>query len=250
VIRALQFRARSTVPDSALCCVANGVREHLRRLLGATVEVTCGEPERLTVEARERLLGGSHCFLTHGRLTDVFLIVREPDARRLIGAAFGVPGGERALSSIERAVLLRLAGELAVVLDPLCAERQGTPLPISADQAAQCETFVDLRIGPPIEAVLGLGLSRELPADTGGPTVGEDLLGGVDCEVRAEFARASMSAERLARLKPGEIVGMDTKVGAKALLKVADQVVARGRVGVTVDEEGTPRAAAFAVEAV
>lgn len=250
MIRPLRFKARSNVPFSALCFVANGVREHLRRLLGVSVEVTVGEAEPLCGETRTRLLHESRCYLTRGRLSDVFLIVREGDARRLVGAALGEPGDERALSSLELAVLLRLVGELALVLDPLCAERYGAPVAVGADEAAQCAVYADVRIGAPIEAVLGLGLSREPPPDQGGPTVAPDVLCGVDCEVRAEFASASITAERLVRLKPGEIVGMDTKVGANAVLKVADQVVARGRVGVTVDEDGSPRRAAFAVEAV
>jgi len=144
-----------------------------------------------------------------------------------------------------------LVHELAVLFDPLCAERQSPPQPADAELIARCATYVDMRIGPPVDAVLGIGLTREPPSDhVGGPTISADQLLGVVCEIRAEIARGTISAARLAQLAPGETVRMDTKVGADAVLKVAELVIARGRGGIVVDEDALPAGAAFAVDSV
>jgi hypothetical protein len=107
-----------------------------------------------------------------------------------------------------------------------------------------------MRIGAPVDAVLGIGITHEPPADHIGPAISADQLLGVVCEVRAEIARGTMTAERLAQLAPGEMVRMDTKVGAEGLLKVAELVIARGRGGIVVDEDALPTGTAFAVDAV
>ena len=249
-IREAGFAARSTIPLSALCVVANGMREHLRRLLGAAIDVTVGEATPLCDNARECLAVRTHCFLTRGRTSDVLLFINELDARRLLAFAFGEKDGRRQLSPLECSALGRLVHELALLLDPLCAERQASPSPVDAKQIARCVTYVDMRIGAPVDAVLGIGLTHEPPADQIGPTISADQLLGVECEVRAEIARGSMTAERLAYLAPGEMVRMDTKVGAEAMLKVAGLVIARGRGGIVVDEDALPTGTAFAVDAI
>ncbi len=249
-LREARFVARSTVPVSALCLVANGVREHLRAALGVPLEITLGEAAPLCAAARARLFDGAHCFVTRGRATDVFLFVSERDARRLLAVAFQERAVDCSLSPLERSALGRLVCGLAAVLDPLCAERQAPAQAVDVRQAARCTTYVDLRIGPPVEATLGLGLTREPAADASGPTLAPEHILGVECDVRAEIARGTITAAQLARLGPGEIVRMNTKVGAQAVLKVAELIVARGRGGVVVGEDAISGPAAFAVDSV
>lgn len=248
-IRHARFVARSTVPVGALCVVANGVREHLRRLLGVSADVTFGEAAAVTEALRAYLARVEHCYLTRGRLSDVALFVGARDARRLLSAAFGEPDGPRALSPLERAALGRLANELAAVFDPLCAERYAGAHAVRAE-TVRCTSYVDVRIGPPLDAILGIGVTRDPPSDAGVVTLSPQALHGLTCEVRAEIATGSLGAEALARLTVGALVRMDTKVGADAVLKVGGKVVARGRAGVAISADGTPRAAAFAVDSV
>lgn len=249
-IRTARFVARSTIPISALCVVANGVREHLRRLLGVAAEVTLGEATLLDATARAALGAQAHCFLTRGRTNDVLLCLAEWDARRLLDAAFAERGAEPALSPLERSALCRLADELALLFDPLLAQRLGPPTEVPF-HAAICSTYVDVRIGAPIDATLGLGLAHEPPAERpAGPSISPALLEDVPCDLRAHVAQGTFSAARLACLAPGEIVRMDTKVGSEAALKVGELVVALGRGGAMTDESGTPTVAAFAVDSV
>jgi flagellar motor switch/type III secretory pathway protein FliN len=250
-LRTSRFLPRSTIPIAALCVVANGIREHLRHLLGIAAEVTFGEAVPLSDVMRARLVAGAHCFLTRGRLSDVLLFIGEEDARRLVATAFDERAVDRALSALERATLARLVHELAVLFDPLCAERYAPPLAVGPEAAAGCVNYVDMRIGPPIGATLGVGMTREpIAVVSGGPTISAQLLDDVFCEARAEIATGTMTAAGLASLAPGTIVRMDTKVGANATLKVGGHSVARGRGGVVMGEGGAPRIAAFAVDSV
>ena len=247
-VREARFVPRSTIPASALCVVANGVREHLRRLLGVAAEVTFGDAVPLSASSRSKLVEGAYCFRTPGRSTDVFVFLRRGDARRLLAVAFGEPADDGELSALERSALGRLVNELAALFDPLCAERQAPAQAVAPAQASRCATYVDLRIGPPIDAILGIGLTREPPDDVSGPKLLAEQLLGVRCDVRAEIARGSISAARLTELAPGDVVVMDTKVGGEAVLKVAELVIARGRGGVVVDEDAVSGTAAFAVD--
>lgn len=250
-MRSARFVARSTIPVSALCVVANGVREHLRRLLGISAEVTLGEATPLDDAARRSLVAGTHCYLTQGRTSDVFLFVGGKDARRLLDAAFSERAGELDLSPLERSALGRLVNELAALFDPLCAQRQAPPMLVDPEAAVCCATYVDMRIGPPVDATLGLGLTREPPNEQpAGPLISPEHLLRVRCDVRAHIALGPITAARLAHLAPGEIVRMDTKVAAEAALKVGELVVARGRGGAVTDESGTPVVAAFAVDSI
>jgi flagellar motor switch/type III secretory pathway protein FliN len=220
-------------------------------LLGVNAEVTFGEAVSLSDLIRARLVSGTHCFLTRGRLSDVLLFVSEEDARRFVAAAFDERAADRKLSALEHATLGRLANELAMLFDPLCAERYAPAQPVSPEAVAQCVAYVDLRVGPPIDAALGIGMTREPKTDeTIGPTISPKLLQDVLCDVRAEIGSGTISAARLACLAPGAVVRLDTKVGANAMLKVDRSTVARGRGGVVMGENGVPRTAAFAVDSV
>jgi flagellar motor switch/type III secretory pathway protein FliN len=250
IVREARFVERSTVPVSALCLVANGVREHLRRLLGVNAEVTFGEPAPLSESARVRLFAQTDCFLTRGRTADVFLFVRRDDARRLLEVALGAsaPGGD--LSPLERSALTRLAHELAALFDPLCAERHTAAQIVGIEEAAHCRTYVDLRLGPPLDALLGVGLTREPSGGVGVPTISARHILAVPCEVRAEIARGTISAAELAALESGRTVRMDTKVADAALLKAGEVVIGHGRGGVVVADRTGSATAAFAVDSV
>jgi len=52
------------------------------------------------------------------------------------------------------------------------------------------------------------------------------------------------------KLRANMMVRMDTKVGAEAVLKVAELIIARGRGGIVVDEDALPTGTAFAVDAI
>ena len=84
LIRDVSFVPRSTLPLSAACLVANGVRETLSRLLATELEVDLSEPAMPGSAERRVLLAGATILRVRGRLCDGFVIVRPADARRLV----------------------------------------------------------------------------------------------------------------------------------------------------------------------
>ena len=122
VVRSAVFTSRSTLPLSAACLVANGVREQLSRLLATELEVELIEPTIPNANERRVLVEGATIFRVRGRICDGFVIVRANDARRLVALAFGESErSERdALSEIERATLDRIASGLVPLCNTLC----------------------------------------------------------------------------------------------------------------------------------
>ena len=121
-VRDATFEARSTLPLSAACLVANGVREALARSLARDIDVELLEPSLPNAAQRRVLLADAIVYRVRGRICDGFVIVRGADARRLVALAFGE--SERpehdALSEIERATLERIVGGLVpLVQQPL-----------------------------------------------------------------------------------------------------------------------------------
>ncbi len=230
--RAPRFVRRSSVPLAAACLVASGLRETLRELVG-TVDVVLGEPVAIDELAWRELARGAHCFLTRGRLTDIVLVVSALDARRLVLRAFGeaeVQDGAP-ISALEAHALERIAARCAHAFDALCAERRGPAVPLAPGDVPGCAAYFDVRVSAPLPIVLGIGIVRDLASPGPGARIDSLKLGEITVEARAEFASGMVTARRLAVLRVGDVVRLDTKVGAPAALKVGPTTIAAGDCG-------------------
>ena len=232
-VRSARFVRRTSVPLAAACLVASGLRETLRELIGSACEVVLGEPVAIDAAAWRALASASYGFLTLGRLTDIVLLVPTLDAHRLVLRAFGEGGdGDTApISVLEAHALERIAARCASAFDVLCAERRGPPQPLASTDIPACAAYFDVRVSAPLPITLGIGIVRDLPSAGTGPRLDPSSLGPVSVPVRAEFASGIVSASRLASLQIGDVVRLDTKVGAPAALKVGPTTIAAGDCG-------------------
>jgi hypothetical protein len=233
-VRALRFVPRASIPLEAACLVANGMRETLRELLGEQCELVLGEPTSLGAAAWSSLARDALLFLTRGRQTDIILVVPERDARRLVLRAFGEGDAlsDAACSALELHALERIAARCAASFDPLCAERRGGARTVRAHEIPACVAYFDVRVGAPIPLTLGIGIVRDLPDPGPSGALSSNALDAVPLEARAVFAEGLLDAAAFVRLRPGDVVRLDTKVGAAASLNIAGLRLASGVVGV------------------
>ena len=78
----------------------------------------------------------------------------------------------------------------------------------------------------------GIGIVRELPDPGPAGAFPAALLGHVPVDARVQFAAGSVDVAALLGLAPGDIVQLDTPVGAPAALKVGGRFIAAGEAGV------------------
>lgn len=234
LIRDVSFVPRSTLPLSAACLVANGVRETLSRLLATELEVDLSEPAMPGSAERRVLLAGATILRVRGRLCDGFVIVRPADARRLVALAFGEEErSERdALSEIERTTLERIVAALV----PLCNTLCGTLGPVRAESSerAACDlaTYFEARTTGRLRVALGFALTRD-PAEETGERLTLGDLAEVEIEGTVEFARGVLGVPAFSRLAQGVTLALETPLGAPGLLSFGDVPFARGTCGVT-----------------
>jgi flagellar motor switch/type III secretory pathway protein FliN len=234
-VRRVRFVPRASIPLGAACLVANGLRETLRELLGERCELTIGEPAAIGPDAWDTLSREAHCFLTHGRQTDIVLVVPHGHARTLVLRAFGEgePPAAPTLSALELQAVERIAARCAAAFDPLCAERRGASTRVVAGAVPACVAYFDVRVQLPVPLEIGIGIVRELPDP--GPTgaISAGHLAHVPVELRAEFATGTIDVATLLRLEPGDVIRLESQVGADMSLKIGGRQVASGTAGVT-----------------
>ena len=244
-VRRLRFVPRTSIPVEAACVVANGIRETLRELLGANCELVLGEPAAIGPQAWAHLASDALLFLTRGRQTDIVLVLPQHDARRLVLRAFGegddgeapdpgAPPGlaDRAYSALELHALERIAARCAAAFEPLCAERQDVSHALGAHEVPACVAYFDLRVHAPLALTLGIGIVRDLPDPGPSGALPPRALESVTLEARAVFAEGTIDAAAFVTLRPGQVLRLDTKVGAPASLKCGARRLAMGVPGV------------------
>jgi flagellar motor switch/type III secretory pathway protein FliN len=231
------FEPATNVRLETVCSVANAVREHLSRLLGREVSIDVFEPTFVPLGSQPALFSKARVFLAHAHRCDLLVVLRERDARRLTACAFREELetiGERELSALEEQVLERLGRELAGLCAPLCGEVTSYGPANGPVDRYECATYFELRLGSPVDAVIGLGLSKD-PAPPSGLKVAPADLAAVEVEVVARVARTRMPARSLAALRVGSVVRFDTALEEPASLRVGHVTVAKGTCGVRRD---------------
>lgn len=238
-VRRLRFVPRAPMPLDAACRVANGIGETLHQLFGETCELDLGEPVALGAQAWSQLARDAQLFLVRGRPADVVLIVPRRDARRLVLHVFGeaeaaeAPAAlDAACSALELQAVERIAGRCAPALEPLGAHSGEGSRRVRAGDAPACVAYFDLRIRSPIELTLGVGVVQPVPEPRSAERVSAAALDGVRLEVRAVFAEGLIDAADFVSLRPGDLVKLDTKVGALASLNLGSGRLATGVAGV------------------
>ena len=233
-MRRLHFVPRAALPLGAACAVARAFEAAFREMFGAC-EIAVGEPAALTPDAWAALARDAVLFVRRARAGDAVLVLAPADARRLALHAFGEPcgpvGAERACTALERRALATIAQRCSVALQPL--GEAATPLRLVAAEAAPaCDAYVDLRFRAPVAMTVGVAITRGVPDAAPAPTIAEDVLQDVALHARAVFAEGTLDAADFVGLRPGDIVKLETKVGAPASLNCGPRRLATGVAGV------------------
>jgi flagellar motor switch/type III secretory pathway protein FliN len=228
-VRRACFERRSSLPVTAACVVANGVRETLGALLATPVSLRLLEPVIPDPAAWGAICASAQLFGVRGPLCDAAFVVRRQDALALASSAFGEPADSpRQLSAVEQEVLVRALRGVAGALTPVCG-RELSPLERILDIRGYV-TYFELLVERPVQARIGIALSRD-PAAGGAATLRvEDLL-DVQIELSVEFARGSLPAAAFLDLRPGAHVPMTTRIGEPGRLKLGGAVLAHGECG-------------------
>ncbi|MBD5634363.1 MAG: hypothetical protein IAI49_07775, partial [Candidatus Eremiobacteraeota bacterium] len=232
-VRRPVFVPRSTLPLSAACIVANGVREQLSRLLAVEVDVELIEPVVPGPAERRTLVAGATVLRVRGRLCDGFVIVRPADARRLVALAFGEnERSERdALSEIERATLERIVAGLVPLCNSLCGTLGPVVRETSERVACDLATYFEVRTTGALRIAVGFGLSRD-PAEDVGESLCLDDIAAIELEARVDVAAGALGVPAFSRIAIGTTLRLDTPLGAPGILRFADVPFARVTCGV------------------
>jgi flagellar motor switch/type III secretory pathway protein FliN len=248
-LRALRFTPRASIPLEAACIVANRIGDTLRELFGSACRLVVGEPAAISAGAWSLLARDAFLFLTRGRQTDVVLVLPRRDARRLVLHAFGESAddaalGDAACSTLELHAIDRIAARCAAAFDPLCAQRRDSASTVRPGEIPACVAYFDVRVHAPIPLTLGIGILRNLPEPAPERRVTAGALDTVPLELRAVFAEVLIETSALVALRAGDVLMLDTKVGAPASLNLGGRPLASGVAGVVASR------AAFLVDTV
>lgn len=232
-VRPLRFEARASLPTSAACIVANGVRETLTSLLGSPVVMRLFEPSIPASHAWSAIVRNAMIYRVRGSVADAAVVLRAADAIALAAGVFGEPQStstERALSAIECDLVDRAVNAIAANLGAVCGAREGHPV----ERVSGIGGFVpyfELLVEEPIEARIGIALSRDpLPEPRGCLEVGH--LTRVRVTARALLDLGNVKAATVARLVAGAIIPLRYSDLHRCTLVASGQSLARGTCGV------------------
>ncbi len=235
-IREARFEARSSLPASAACVVANGVRETLSSLLGGPVAVRLLEPSVPGPEVWRVILQDARLYRVRGKVADAAVILRPSDAVALAATLFGEShagiAAQRTLSPIECDVLDRMVGAIAANLAAVCGAREGN----CTERVASIRGFVTYfeLLVEPAGAGIGIALSRDPSPEAGAP-LDVAHLAGVKLTALASLDAGSIEVAGIARLAVGAIVPLAPADLHRCTLVVHGHRFARGSCGVRND---------------
>jgi hypothetical protein len=232
-VRRARFEARSSLPISAACVVANGVRETLTSLLGATVVMRLFEPSIPTPDAWSVILQSARLYRLRGSVADAAVVLRASDAIALAAALFGETHSDtaaRALSPIECDVLDRMVNAIAANLGAVCGKREG----ICVERVAAVAGFVtyfELLVEEPVTARIGIALSRD-PTPEPGASLDLGHLAGIRLEANASLDLGMVEAAIVSRVAVGTILPIAVAPLGRCTLTTYRHRLARGSCGV------------------
>jgi flagellar motor switch/type III secretory pathway protein FliN len=233
-VRVARFQARSALPVSAACVVANGVRETLTTLLGAPIGMRLFEPSIPSPQAWHTLLRDARLYRVRGAVADAAVVLRATDAVALAAMLFGEAQlaqlAERRLSPLECDVLDRMVNAFAANLGSVCGARESHSVE-RVTGIAGFVTYFDLLVTDPVTARIGIALSRD-PSPEGGVTLDAAILSGITVTARAALDLGQSDLAAVVRLKPGSVIALSQPRLQRCLLLAESRGIARGACGV------------------
>ncbi len=229
-----RFEPATNVRLATVCNVANTVTEHLARLLDCPVSIDLFEPVVVPLGAQPALFANATLFLARARRSDLLMVIRDRDARRLVACAFGLETDAlsgRDLSAIEERVLAKIASEVSHLCAALTGEIRTVERAHGAVDAYDCATYFELRLAPPVDVVIGLGLAKD-PVAASDVRIGPSALEPVGIQLRAQLGRTRVAARTVMALRVGTVVTFDAALDEPAALLAGNTVVAQGECGV------------------
>jgi hypothetical protein len=222
------------LPASAACVVSSGVRETLASLLGVPVSARLLEPAIPSPEAWPEILRGAMLYRLRGSVADAAIVLRPIDAMAIASAAFGegfapaVP--ERALSPLEREILDRAVAAIAGTLNAICGARERDAIE-RVQTIGGFVTYFEILLDAPVEARIGIALSRDPAPEPHGRLSLEDL-NDIDLAPAISIEVADISAGAVAGLAPGAFVPITRSSAFRGSLRMGGRTLARGTCGV------------------
>ncbi|HET9393691.1 MAG TPA: FliM/FliN family flagellar motor C-terminal domain-containing protein [Candidatus Rubrimentiphilum sp.] len=228
-VRDAIFVRRSLLPVAAACLVANAARETLSELLG-TVTLRLFEPLIPNDAAWRCIASGAEIFAVRGSVADAAFVLRSDDALSLAGAAFGERMvTTRAMSPLEAELLARIVGALCGTLTPVCGARADARIE-RLTHLTGFVTYFELLLEEPVEARIGVALSRE-PVPQAVPSLGIAHLEDIELDLAVEIAHGFLPAPALLSLRRGDVVKLDSRLADRAIVRAGENVIARGECG-------------------
>ena len=233
-MRHARFEERSSLPTSAACVVASGVRETLSALLRSPVTLRLFEPTIPQPPAWPEIVRGAHLYRLRASKADVAIVLRPADAAALAAAAFGEPQPtgctNRALSPIEREVVDRAVRAIAGNLAAVCGTCEGERI----ERVAEIEGFVtyfELQLEMPVAARIGVALSSDPQPEPRGCLTIEDL-SQVEVAPILLLDLGTIETRAVGRLSPGAVLPVIAPQLGRVRLQLHGHTLARGVCGV------------------
>ncbi len=230
-VRRACFTQRSSLPVSAACLVANGVRESLSAVLGAPVSLRLFEPVLPDADGWAAIASDAKVWRLQGSVADAALVLRPLDAVALVGAVFAeAPDARRTISPIEERVVKRALRALGGTLAPVCGSANAGSL-CTPTNLRGFTTYFELLIEAPASLRIGIALSRD-PENGVAPSFRTGQLAAINIDLRVQVGCGTFHAARLLQLRCGDTIELQTRIDGPSLLYAQKQVVARGECGV------------------
>jgi hypothetical protein len=232
-VRSARFEERSLLPAGAACVVAGGVRETLSSLLGSAVATRVLEPAIPSPQAWLAIARDALLYRARGCIADAAIVLRPTDAAAIAAAAFGegpTPDQPaRELSPLERDVIDRAVAAIAATLQPVAGTRERDSLERMATLSGFA-TYFEILLEPPLEARIGIALSRDPAGEPHGRLTLDDIA-ALTVVPRVSITLATIPAAAFVNLAPGTILPLARADALAGTLTLSGRPLARGTCG-------------------
>lgn len=230
-LRCARFVERMPFEMKCLAQCANEIAERVRDVLAAAVPLGMLAPVLLAQEAWEQLRAGSRTYDARGERADATVLLDERTTQSVAAFAFGEHAAQnRELSALEARAVDRFGDAVRAGLEPVCGQLR------AADDSppAKRRVYCGLRLGVPLDVVVGV-VFHEHDRAPATPALAPRVLEDCPIECRVRLGAANVDIFTVARFAVGDLVRLETKVGAYATLNLGPEPIAAGEGGVLGD---------------
>ena len=230
-LRTARFIRKSAVPLARAAAAAGEIAVRARELLELALPVEIFPPVGLEPSQWNALCEDALLYRVCGERAEGALLLGLRDAELVARHAFGETAscGE-GLSELESRVVDRFVMQLAGALDPLFGRARIE----CGGRSAPCASFVEVRLGAPLGAAIGLGIACD-PKSPPGPKLAPAALDGCVLECSARLEAATIQAMKLITLGIGDVLQLSSQGGPAATLNVDLNPIATGEGGIVGD---------------